>query len=457
ATATATAAATAAAVPARASAQAFAAAWAPWTAYAAGARVTHAAADYEAVQPHTSQPGWEPPNAPALWKQVTGGGDPNAPTAPGAPRITATTATTVSLGWNASTGTVTGYRVYEGADLRATVTGTTATISGLGTCTTHTYTIKAYNASAESPGSTVVVTTAGCTTPPTTLPTAPYVDMGAWPTPSLPEMALASGHKSYTLAFITGAACRASWFGAYDPRTGWAKDQIDALRAQGGQVKVSFGGATGIELAQGCSDVTALYNEYKAVVDTYALTHIDLDIEGSATADAASVTRRSQALARLQQAHPNLKISITLPVLPEGLTADGLSVVRSARDHGVDVDLVNVMAMDYYRSIDYGDAAVQAATSTFNQLRTLYPGKSEAQLWRMVGVTPMLGQNDDGRIYNLDDARQLVAFAQGRRLGLLSFWEGTRDRNACSGPLYRCTNIAQAPYDFTKIFKGYTG
>ncbi|WP_214326097.1 carbohydrate-binding protein [Nonomuraea sediminis] len=295
------------------------------------------------------------------------------------------------------------------------------------------------------------------TPPAVAMPVAPYVDMGAWPTPSLTEMSAASGLKSFTLAFITGAACKASWFGAYDPRQAWAKDQIDAVRAAGGQVKVSFGGASGVELAQGCSDVTALYSEYKAVVDAYRLTYIDLDIEGAAQADAASVARRSQALARLQQTYPALKISLTLPVLPEGLTADGLAVVRSARDAGVNLDLVNVMAMDYYRNADYGDAAVQAATSTFNQLKSLYSGKSDAQLWRMVGVTPMVGQNDDGRIYNQDDARQLVTFARSKHLGTLAFWELTRDRNACNGALYKCTNIPQAPYDFAKIFVGYTG
>ncbi|GII30848.1 cellulose binding domain-containing protein [Planotetraspora mira] len=301
------------------------------------------------------------------------------------------------------------------------------------------------------------------TPPPTTPPSpgnlrsAPYVDMGAWPTPSLTAMASASGLKNFTLGFVTASSCKAMWFNAYDPRQQWGKDQIDAIRAGGGDVKISFGGATGIELAQACTDVTALYNEYNAVVNAYGLNYIDLDIEGSATAEPASVARRSQALARLQQAHPNLKISLTLPVLPNGLTSDGLNVVRSARDAGVKLDVVNVMAMDYYQPVDYGDAAVQAVNSTFSQIKSLYPSLTDAQVWRMVGVTPMLGQNDDGRIYNQDDARQLVTFAKGKHLGLLAFWETTRDRNACNGALYMCTNIAQSPYEFSKIFASYTG
>ncbi|WP_333770245.1 cellulose binding domain-containing protein [Streptomyces sp. IBSBF 2435] len=300
-------------------------------------------------------------------------------------------------------------------------------------------------------------TSGGGTPPAGPIRTAPYVDMGAWPTPSLTAMSQASGIKSFTLAFVTSAGCKASWFNAYDPRQAWAKDQIDAVRAAGGDVKVSFGGASGIELAQACSSADALAAEYAAVVDAYHLTYADFDIEGSAVAEPASIALRSQALAKLQQTHPGLRISLTLPVLPEGLTADGLNVVTSAKNAGVTLDLVNLMAMDYYRSADYGDAAVQAATSTQAQLKSLFPAKTDAQLWAMLGVTPMLGQNDDGHVYDQADARQLVSFAQGKHLGLLSFWEEGRDANACNGALYKCTNIAQAPYDFSKIFAGYNG
>lgn len=293
--------------------------------------------------------------------------------------------------------------------------------------------------------------------PPGSLPVAPYVDMGAWPTPVLTDMATAGNLKNFTLAFVTAVGCHASWFNAYDPRAAWARDQVDAVRARGGDVKISFGGASGQELAQACTTVSALQAEYQAVVSAYGLRYIDFDIEGAAIADTAANNRRSQAMKGLQSANPSLHFSLTLPVLPEGLTADGVAIVQSARDAGVNLDVVNVMAMDYYRTGDYGDFAVQAANSTFSQLKALYPGKTDAQVWRMVGVTPMLGQNDDGHIYDQNDARQMVTFAAGKHLGMLAFWEETRDRNACSGALYMCTNIAQSPYEFSKIFAGYTG
>ncbi|MGI5176492.1 cellulose binding domain-containing protein [Dactylosporangium sp. CA-152071] len=407
--------------------------------------------------------GGKPANCKLNGASCAGVADTQAPTAPASLRGTGATSSSVSLAWNASTDNVgvTAYDIYRGGTLATTVTGTSGTVGGLSASTAYTFTVKARDAAGNTSAASnqvSVSTTAGGGGGGTAVPVAPYVDMGAWPTPSLPDMATAGNMKSFTLAFVNSAGCKASWFNAYDPRAAWAKDQIDAIRARGGDVKISFGGASGIELAQACGTPAAVAAEYQAVVDAYQLNYIDLDIEGAAVADPTTVARRSQALALLQAARPNLKISLTLPVLPEGLTADGVAVVRSARDAGVNLDLVNVMAMDYQRSSgDYGNFAVQAAQSTFAQLKTLYPAKTDAQLWRMVGVTPMLGKNDDGGTYDQADARQLVAFAQANHLGMLSFWETTRDRNACTGALYMCTNIPQQPYEFSRIFAAYTG
>jgi chitinase len=93
-----------------------------------------------------------------------GGGDtPAVPGRPGPPTATAT-GSSISLTWSASSGTVTGYRVYEGTAVKAAVTATNATIGSLGTCEQHTYTVRAYNAAGESAASDPVTgTTTGCT------------------------------------------------------------------------------------------------------------------------------------------------------------------------------------------------------------------------------------------------------------------------------------------------------
>jgi len=86
------------------------------------------------------------------------------PGTPGNVQVSGVTNTSISLSWTASSGTVTGYHVYEGATLKATVTATSATVSGLTACTSHTYTVKAYNGTGESGGANATGTTSGCVT-----------------------------------------------------------------------------------------------------------------------------------------------------------------------------------------------------------------------------------------------------------------------------------------------------
>ncbi len=42
--------------------------WAAGTSYSAGTSVTYGGVSYVCLQSHTAQPGWEPPNVPALWR-----------------------------------------------------------------------------------------------------------------------------------------------------------------------------------------------------------------------------------------------------------------------------------------------------------------------------------------------------------------------------------------------------
>ncbi len=398
--------------------------------------------------------------------------DTAAPSTPGGLRVSGTGPGGIALAWNASTDNVavTGYRVYEGSSVVATASSASASITGLLAGSGHTFTVTALDAAGNESGHSSAVTgTAGSGTPPGVA--APYVDMGAWPTPSLPQLAASTGLKQFSLAFIiTGSgSCTPSWFGAFDPSSGWGKADIDAVRADGGDVRVSFGGENGSELAQTCTGVPALTAAYQGVVDEYALDRIDFDIEGAAVADHASVDRRSAALAAVQAAQRakgrDLKVSLTLPVLPSGLTADGVYILRSARNAGLTVTTVNVMAMDFGDSEapnpsgGMGAYAIQAAQSTRAQIAAVWTTLTTAQTWAMVGVTPMIGQNDQAdEVFGLSDASRLISFAEQNHLSELGFWAVTRDQPCGSGGgLSTCTEISQTPYQFSKLFAGFTG
>src|SRR6185369_8255625 len=87
------------------------------------------------------------------------GGSGQPPGTPGTPTVGAVTDTSIALSWGAASGTVTGYRVYEGTTQRADVTGTATTITGLAACSAHTYSVTAYNSSGESAKSGTVSAT----------------------------------------------------------------------------------------------------------------------------------------------------------------------------------------------------------------------------------------------------------------------------------------------------------
>jgi Carbohydrate binding domain/Glycosyl hydrolases family 18 len=409
------------------------------------------------------------------------GGGPSAPGTPGTPTAGAATGTSIPLSWAAATGTVTGYRVYEGTTVKSTGTGTSATITGLAACSTHTYNVTAYNSTGESAHSgNVTATTTGCSSGGGTgsYTFAPYEDTDQ--RQDIATVAAAGNTKYLTLAFMlaNGSACSGGWNGGTRDQT-WINAitaGIASLRSAGGDVILSFGGANGTELAQACTSVSALTSAYAAVVDTYHLTHIDFDIEGAAVADPASINRRSQALVALEQSHPGLNVSLTLPVLPTGLDANGLSVVQSAHTYGLNVSVVNIMAMDYGQwaapdGNQMGTYAQQAAQATHDQLASIYTNLTDAQLWAMVGVTPMIGVNDTCwstycELFTVADASNLVTFARQHHLGRLAMWSITRDvpcRDAAGNVVTHtyadpsCSSIAQANYAFSQAFSAYTG
>ncbi|MGX1882664.1 cellulose binding domain-containing protein [Streptomyces sp. NPDC055287] len=307
------------------------------------------------------------------------------------------------------------------------------------------------------------------TAPPTTAPSAaagakfaPYVDTSLYPAYDLLDTAAKTGVKEFNLAFITsGGSCAPLWGGVTGLTTDKVAAQIGALRAKGGDVRVSFGGAAGSELALNCSSADELAAAYGKVVDAYKLTKVDFDVEGAALPDTAANTRRAKAIAQLQKKHPGLDVSFTLPVMPEGLTQPGVDLVADARKNGVKINAVNIMAMDYGPSYngDMGTYAVQAATATQAQLKGVL-GLSDAAAWKTVAVTPMIGVNDvTTEIFKVDDATQLVEFAEKKGIGWLSMWSSTRDKECPGGAKgsadATCSSIVQGPLAFTKAFAAY--
>ena len=287
---------------------------------------------------------------------------------------------------------------------------------------------------------------------------APYVDMSNNQEPMLNRAAQA-GLKSYTAAFVIGAGCAPIWGDTLPVTNDPAMDQeIATAKADGATPIVSFGGAGGTELAMACTTESSLQAAYQSVITHLGVTHIDFDIEGATLDYTSDNDLRFQAIAKLEAANPGLVVSVTLPVLPTGLAADGVAFLALAKQDAARIDLVNVMAMDYGSSFtgDMGQEAIQAAQSTLTQAKADWPADTYAN----IGVTPMIGQNDNSaEDFSEADAQSLVSWADTAHLGRLAFWSVDRDQ-PCSGSvsgLPSCSEISQSALDFTRIFDSYSG
>jgi len=251
---------------------------------------------------------------------------------------------------------------------------------------------------------------------------APYLQISPGTANDMTADMNATGLKDYTLAFlIPRSGCTPQWEASGDSVGAYAS-QINAIKAAGGTVIVSSGGAEGGELAQTCTSVSSLTAAYANIINTYGITRLDFDIEGGTLNDTASNQRRNQALAALQAQNPAVQVAYTLAVAPNGLPSQEYGVLTDAKSKGVNVSAVNIMTMDFGDGQNALNDAESGARATASQLAGLY-GISTSAAYGRIGLTPIAGQNDDNEYFSQSDAQTLESFAATNGVQELSFWE----------------------------------
>ncbi|MEU6192889.1 chitinase [Streptomyces sp. NPDC047061] len=274
----------------------------------------------------------------------------------------------------------------------------------------------------------------------------------------------AGSPSTYNLAFVIagGSSCTPTWNGTEAIGDSAVKSRISKLKEDGATVRVSFGGASGKELATTCSSASKLAAAYGAALDAAGSTQADFDIEGDTLTDSDSVALRSEAIALLQKERPDLEVSFTLPVMPSGLDSDSLALLESANKYDVQVSTVNIMTMNYGESYDgdMGDYAVTSAKATHTQLKKVF-GLSDAGAWGGMALTSMIGVNDvDGETLSLSDAKDVRAFAEEEGVAWVSMWSTFRDVQCESGSsgdddaATNCSGVSQSSGAFGEAFAG---
>ncbi|MFF9194011.1 fibronectin type III domain-containing protein [Streptomyces sp. NPDC014779] len=394
-----------------------------------------------------------------------GGTDTQAPSAPTGLQATSRTSSSVTLAWTAATDNVgvTGYEVYQGATKVSTVTGTTATVSGLAASTSYTFTVKARdaagNVSGASNGVSVTTEAGGGGGGTGFKQAAPYLYLG-WGNPPAPATVMnATGIKTFTMAFIlSSGGCNPAWDGQRPLTGGVDQSTIAAVRAAGGDIVPSVGGWSGNKLGPNCATPEALAGAYQKVIDAYGLKSIDVDIENTDEFENAAVQDRILGALKIVKANnPGLRTILTFGTSTTGPTSWGNRLIEQSKALNANIDVFTIMPFDFGGGADMYGNTVNAANGLKNKLKAVY-GWDDATAYAHIGISGMNGLSDQQEVTTQQIWTRIRDWANANHIARLAFWSVNRDRGCAGGGVTEtCSGIAQSDWEFTRITAGFTG
>lgn len=285
-----------------------------------------------------------------------GGGSDPGPVVPGTPgslAVGATTASSVTLNWKAVSG-ATGYTVYRDGAKAQTVSGASATVTGLAASTSYSFQVSATNAAGESVKSAAVTakTTAsggggggGGLVP-------KHAVTGYWQNfnNGATVQKLSDVQAQYDIIAVAFADAT-STPGAVDFTLDSAglggyteaqfKADVKAKQAAGKSVVISVGGEKGAVAVNSAASATAFADSVYALMQEYGFDGVDIDLENGLNS-----TYMAQALRSLSQ-----KAGSKLVVTMAPQTIDMQSTSNEYFKTALNVkDILTVVNMQYYNS-----------------------------------------------------------------------------------------------------------
>ncbi|GGO92830.1 chitinase [Wenjunlia tyrosinilytica] len=288
----------------------------------------------------------------------------------------------------------------------------------------------------------------------------PYLYLGWGNPPSATSVMSATGIKQFTMAFIlSDGGCNPKWDGDRALTGGADQSTINAIRAAGGDVTVSFGGWSGNKLGQKCSSATALAGAYQKAINALKLKSIDIDIEAGEFTSSTVRERVVDALKIIKANNPGVTVYVTFGTTRSGPDSNGKDLVKRGAANGLDIDGWALMPFDFDEgNVDMAAATKSAVDGLKNTVASAY-GLSSDAAYRKSGFSSMNGKTDvAGETVSLANFKSMVSYATSHHLARVSFWSVNRDRKCGSGSdADSCSGISQNTYDFTKVLATYNG
>ncbi len=296
-----------------------------------------------------------------------------------------------------------------------------------------------------------IVTMSSCgnkNLPPTPIPPlspvtgiyAPFVDIAKLASATnghytnLVDYYINPGVRNMMLGYVQQGA------GLPNPHAEWAgsteigdnQDIIDAIshyQNVGGNVSISFGGSKGTsEWTLANASATNLASDIMRVADKFETKYIDFDIQGNDLTNVVAIAKLANACKQILEKDPEIRFTLTLPVSKIGLSKDAIAVVTSFYAITKFNTIVNIMAKNYGGPVaDMEEVAKQASNATAVQIALAY-GITNAQAYKLLGVSPMIGYNDSaGEVMSLEQYFDLGTYLRNKHAFMYGQWYLNRD------------------------------
>ena len=284
---------------------------------------------------------------------------------------------------------------------------------------------------------------------------APYVYIGCSNNINLIDCFRKTKLKNYILAFLVNKNGTPCWDNGKSYKDSFLDEELDYIYKKGGKIIISTGGAGSGDLPK-TIPVKDCFNCFKYLIDKYHIYGIDFDIEGGNIANDNDIHNRIELIKLLKKEYPNIYISFTLPIDPDGFRDNGLKLINTTLLY-TKIDCINLMTMDYgsYYAPNGKTEMAKYAIKCIEKVIGQLEGKN-----LKIGCTSMIGVNDCvDEIFTLDNAKELVNYCiQHKNVYLLSYWSLNRDNGNKVNLTYadpKYSGLEQNLFDFTKIFNQF--
>ncbi|WP_351226061.1 glycoside hydrolase family 18 protein [Streptomyces sp. NPDC002133] len=281
-----------------------------------------------------------------------GGGDPDpvVPPAPGGLAVGSVTSSSVALSWNGASG-ATGYNVYRNGAKVQSVSGTSATVTGLAASTSYQFQVSATNAAGESAKSAAVTATTSAGGNPGNPAVPRHAVTGYWQNfnngATVQKLRdVQSQYDIIAVSFADSTATPGEITFNLDPAVGYGsvdefKSDIGAKKSAGKSVILSIGGERGNVTINSDASATAFANSAYALIQSYGFSGVDIDLEHGINS-----TYLTKALRQLSQKAGS---SLVLTMAPQTIDMQNTGTEYFKTALAVK-DILTVVNMQFYNS-----------------------------------------------------------------------------------------------------------